>query len=56
LRNHAEVVAPGSGESRNHTASRQGQKRNAARDQGMHVLRDTAASIWLSKGADIVAA
>ena len=32
-----------------------GEKRKAARDQGMHALRHTAASIWLSKGADIVA-
>jgi integrase len=32
-----------------------GEKRKAARDQGMHALRHTAASIWLSRGADIVA-
>lgn len=32
-----------------------GEKRKAARDQGMHVLRHTAASAWLSAGADIVA-
>ncbi len=32
-----------------------GGKRKAARDQGMHVLRRTAASAWLSAGADIVA-
>jgi integrase len=32
-----------------------GEKRKAARDLGMHVLRHTAASAWLSKGADIVA-
>jgi integrase len=34
---------------------RQGEKRKPARDQGMHVLRHTAASAWLSAGADIVA-
>ena len=32
-----------------------GEKRKAARDQGMHALRHTAASAWLSAGADIVA-
>ncbi len=32
-----------------------GEKRKAARDQGMHGLRHTAASAWLSAGADIVA-
>jgi integrase len=32
-----------------------GEKRTAARDQGMHGLRHTAASAWLSAGADIVA-
>jgi integrase len=32
-----------------------GEKRKAARDQGMHVQRHTAASAWLSAGADIVA-
>lgn len=32
-----------------------GEKRKAARDQGMHALRHTAASAWLSAGAGIVA-
>src|SRR5579859_494568 len=36
-------------------ARRKGERRKAARDQGMHVLRHTAASAWLSAGADIVA-
>jgi integrase len=35
--------------------SAKGERRKAARDRGMHVLRHTAASAWLSAGADIVA-
>ena len=37
------------------SATAKGEKRKAARDQGMHALRHTAASAWLSAGADIVA-
>jgi hypothetical protein len=32
-----------------------GDKRKAARDQGMHVVWHSAAPAWLRKGADIVA-
>ena len=34
---------------------RAGEKRPPARDQGMHILRHTAASAWLAAGVDIVA-
>jgi integrase len=47
--------APGTAEGRHHAARGEGEKRTAARDQGMHGLRHTAASAWLSAGADIVA-
>lgn len=36
-------------------ASRTGRKWAAARDDGMHALRHTAASAWLSRGVDITA-
>jgi integrase len=43
------------GESRDRAWTEAGEKRVPAREHGMHVLRHTAASAWLTAGVDIAA-